>query len=197
MGKCEPVKPLLYRVAECDASPEEAMRVARHLPDCTACRILLARERRLAAMLEQDLQDLPADEEFVRSVMETLPADPPRPRARQRSRRGLKLALLAVLLYGGLLALSQGGLGVGRGAAAPSLPSLDPPSAQGAGEGLLQVVYLAATALRTAATQLPLSLPAAGGALHALLLLGLLSGALLLAGSTLLAFAARSLTRQA
>ncbi len=197
MAKCKQVKPLLYRVAECDAAPEEAIRVARHLPDCTACRILMARERRLASMLEWDLQDLPADEEFVRTVMKTLPADPPPPQPRKKNWRGLKLAALAGLLYGGLLALSRGGLSVGPGGSAPSLPSLDPQSAQGAGEGLLHVVYLAVTALRSAATQLPLDLPSLTGVFQTLLLLGVVAGGALLAGSTLLAVAARSLARSA
>jgi len=51
---CEAIRPLLPRVADGEASPAEAMETACHLSDCTACRILLARERRLAEMLEED-----------------------------------------------------------------------------------------------------------------------------------------------
>lgn len=198
MAKCERIKPLLYRVAERDAAPEEAMRVARHLPDCTTCRILLARERRLASMLEQDLEDLPADEEFVRAVMETLPAEPlPAPPTAKKNWRGLKLASLAALLYGGLLALSRGGVAPGHAGPGPSLPSLDPQSAPGAGDSLLQLVYLAVAAVRSVATQLPLDLPPLVGLFQGLLILGTATGAALLAGSTLLAVAARSLGRSA
>ena len=57
MSRCEEIRPLLYRVAEGETDPDEAMRTARHLSDCTSCRILLARERRLARMLEEDLMD--------------------------------------------------------------------------------------------------------------------------------------------
>jgi predicted anti-sigma-YlaC factor YlaD len=77
MSSCERIRPLLYRVAECEADPEESMRTARHLSKCTACRIVLAREARLARMLEEDLCDsLPVGEDFVRAVMASLPADP-------------------------------------------------------------------------------------------------------------------------
>ena len=91
MSRCVSHAPLLSRVAEGEASPEEAMRAARHLSDCTACRINLARERRLAAILEDGLEDpLPVGEDFVRAVMDNLPAEPPKPSA-------------------GLLALATGG----------------------------------------------------------------------------------------
>lgn len=76
---CAAIRPLLYRVAEGEADPDEALRTARHLGDCTACRILLARERRLAELLEGEIEDrLPVDEGFVRMVMANLPHEPPR-----------------------------------------------------------------------------------------------------------------------
>ena len=91
MVTCKIIQPLLNRVAEGEASPEEAMLTARHLPDCTACRIVLARERRLAEMLEQGLDDpLQVGEEFVQSVMANLPREPPR-----RPRRRIRLRSLA------------------------------------------------------------------------------------------------------
>jgi hypothetical protein len=121
---CEPIRPLLYRIAEGEASPEEAIEVARHIPACTACRILLAREQRLAQLLECDLADLNVDEAFVESVMSTLP-DSPRPR---KSRRGLKLAGL----FGALV--SSAALG-GRGLFAPPVPELQVPVMDG---GLLE-----------------------------------------------------------
>jgi predicted anti-sigma-YlaC factor YlaD len=94
MVDCDRVRPLLFRFHEGEASPEEAMLVARHLSDCTGCRILLARENRLAKILAEEMDDLPVGEDFVRSVMATLPNEPP-PRPitpTQRRLRGLKLA---------------------------------------------------------------------------------------------------------
>jgi len=94
MVACDRVRPLLFRFHEGEASPEEAMLVARHLPDCTGCRILLARENRLAKVLAEEMDELPVGEDFVRSVMATLPNGPP-PRTvtpARRKLRGLKLA---------------------------------------------------------------------------------------------------------
>ncbi len=98
MIDCERLRPILYRVPEGEASPEEAMRTAQHLSDCTACRILVARERRLAAMLERDLADpLQVGEDFVLSVMSSLPQGPPpssvpASREQEKTRRHLRLA---------------------------------------------------------------------------------------------------------
>ena len=86
MKGCEPIRRVLFRIADGEATPDEAIGVARHLPDCTACRILLARERRLRKMLEHDLEDFPVGEDFVQSVMATLPQDPPPQPGRSRSR---------------------------------------------------------------------------------------------------------------
>ena len=77
MDACEPIRPSLYRIIDGEADPAEAMCVARHISSCTACRILLARKRRLSEMLENDLEDLPVGEEFVHVVMSTLPEGPP------------------------------------------------------------------------------------------------------------------------
>ena len=66
MSHCDAFAPLLSGVAEGESSPDEAMRTARHLSYCTACRITLARERRLAAILENGLEDsLQVGEDFV------------------------------------------------------------------------------------------------------------------------------------
>jgi len=146
MSDCEPIRPLLARYGEGEVSPDEAMRVARHLADCTVCRIILARERRLAQMLAEGLQDVPVGEEFVRSVMATLPQGPPP----GRRRRGLKLASLLVI---GLLALS-----VGSGASslvphwpAASLPHLDLETAGSAIPALAGAARLVQTALAAVA----------------------------------------------
>ena len=92
MDACHRIRPLLSRYSEGEVSPHDAMQVARHLPDCTACRIVLARERRLAEMLDGELNDLPVGEEFVRQVMATLPQDPPPTPEPRRRRRGLAIA---------------------------------------------------------------------------------------------------------
>ena len=89
MRSCEDIRPLLCRSVDYEVEPTEAIELAAHLGDCTACKIVLARRRRLAEMLERDLPDIPVDEDFVRTVMDTLPDGPP-PR---RARRGIKLAV--------------------------------------------------------------------------------------------------------
>jgi hypothetical protein len=90
MARCEDIRPLLCRSVDHEVEPTEAFVLAAHLADCTACKIVLARRRRLAEMLERDLPDIPVGEDFVRAVMDTLPDGPP-PR---RARRGIKLAVL-------------------------------------------------------------------------------------------------------
>jgi len=121
---CLELRPVLSRVAEGEACPEEALAAARHLEDCTACRIVLARERRLAQMLERELDDgVAVGEDFLREVMERLPEGPP-PRRERRNRRGLTVAMLA-----GLSALTAG--------AAAAWPA-----SQGAGGGSLLAASL-------------------------------------------------------
>lgn len=123
MGTCERLRASVSRAADGEAGPDEAIRVARHVADCTSCRIVLARDRRLAEILERDLSDrLAVGEDFVRAVMATLPSGPP-PR-RKKGWRLLKLASLAALS----LALPLGGyrLRFFQGSAvASSLPSPD------------------------------------------------------------------------
>ena len=97
---CRRWAPLLSRMAEGELSPDEAMCGARHVSGCTPCRILLARERRLARMLEQGLDDpLQVGDEFVESVMARLPQEPPTRVRRwwKASRRLLRLTGLAML----------------------------------------------------------------------------------------------------
>lgn len=154
VSDCQPIRPLVLRVHEREASPEEAMRVARHLSDCTACRILLARERRLASMLAEELEDLPVGEDFVQAVMATLPKGPP---PRRRRYRGLKLASIAGML--GLLTvptlptLSSGLLGnlISRA------PAAEPDALSRGVDGLFGVVQVVVGALEL--TRLPLQSP--------------------------------------
>ena len=140
---CREIAPLLYRVAEADASPDEAMRTARHLSDCTACRILLARELRLASMLEEGLCDpLQVGEDFVRDVMDNLPQGPPRPARSRRARRLLKLASIAGWIALVPLVASTSGVAARIPAIAgfkAMLPSFDVPVIDGLAEGALRV----------------------------------------------------------
>jgi anti-sigma factor RsiW len=146
---CKPIVPLLFRVAEGEASPDEAMRTARHTSDCTACRILLARERRLAAMLEDGLEDpLQVGEDFVRAVMETLPNGPPPPQRKKKRRRALKLACLAgVIGLIPLLMVAHGGAALPTRAIRSLAPDFALPPAEGTAEGVQRASGLLMVAL--------------------------------------------------
>lgn len=116
MNRCRGTQLLIVRSLDGDLRPYEALRLARHLGGCTPCRIALARETRLAAMLDYVQDECHVDESFFRAVMASLPERPPNPgvevsRSTQR-RRGLRLAGL-----GSLVALAAG-------IAARALPSL-------------------------------------------------------------------------
>ena len=141
MGNCESFAPLVSRVAEGEASPDEAMRAAQHLSDCTACRILVARERRLAAILEHGLEDsLPVGEDFVKQVMENLPTEAPKLQPRKKRHRNLKLACLAALVgLSGLLAGSGSGGPLIESATWSLAPEIQEPTAYAAAEGALQI----------------------------------------------------------
>ncbi len=193
MKGCEPIRRVLFRVADGEATPDEAIGVARHVPDCTACRILLARERRLRKMLEHDLEDFPVGEDFVQSVMATLPQDPPPQQGRSRRRsRGLKLACFIGLA--GLLALPGiGGVAFGIGARPDLLPRLDADSAMAGLQALAGLALMAAGALQSLTQQLPLALPAlpSGSVVGMVVVLPTLVGLGLI--SALVAFGARVL----
>jgi hypothetical protein len=125
MASCRPIRAMLPRAAEGELSPSESLRLARHLPRCTACRILLARERRLAEMLDAIEDTLPVHGEFATSVMGALPEGPPPAptsaltRAR---RRGFGIAGIVGLVGLGTAILAQlTRLGPGRGPL-PGLP---------------------------------------------------------------------------
>ncbi len=114
MKRCRDLRPSLFRAVEGDLAPAESLRLARHLDDCTACKIVLARERRLAQALDGMLDRLPVDAAFVDRVMAELPPPPARPvvaaPSRRRRRRGLRLvSLLVAGIAGGSAALLAGG----------------------------------------------------------------------------------------
>jgi anti-sigma factor RsiW len=194
MPSCDGVRPLLSHVVEGELTPDEAMRVARHLSDCTACKIVLARERRLAEMLERDLEDLPVGEEFVRSVMETLPQGPPPRRRGRRNWRGLKLAGSVGLLGAGALTVSQW-LSAGRGGVARiGLPATDFETGPSGLENLAGLARLATGALE-ALRDLTVALPSVGGGAELLAAAVTAVVVCVGAGSVLFAVAAGSLAR--
>lgn len=122
MASCRRIRPLLRRAVEGDTGPDESLRIARHLSGCTGCRIVVARERRLAKLLDCLDDPLQVGDGFVQDVMSAIPDSPP---AADR-RRGLKLATIAGLI----------GVGVGvvsRIAAVGAAP--------GGGRGVLQFSY--------------------------------------------------------
>lgn len=125
MATCRTIRAILPRAAEGDLSPSESLTLARHLPRCTACRILLARERRLAEMLDGIEDTLPVDNDFASSVMGALPEGPPPARASalvRARRRGLRIAGFVGLVGLGTAIFSQlARLGPGRGPL-PGLP---------------------------------------------------------------------------
>jgi predicted anti-sigma-YlaC factor YlaD len=157
---CKSIAPLLYRVAEGEAAPDEAMLTARHLSDCTACRILLARERRLAAMLDEGLDDpLQVGEDFVQAVMANLPQGPPpapRGRAARRKRILLKLASLAGLIGAGpLVATAHGSVDLPQTLAWSLRPVFEAPLADGLADGALHLGGLFILVLDRVASGLP------------------------------------------
>lgn len=117
MNTCEEIQPVLFRIAEGEASPDEAIEAARHLSGCTVCRIRMARERRLGELIENDLAELPVDAGFVDQVMARIPREAPKVQnAAAKRKRGLKLAFWAGMV--GLV-----GTGVGSGSTGSALMS--------------------------------------------------------------------------
>jgi predicted anti-sigma-YlaC factor YlaD len=190
---CERIRPLLYTYIEREAEPAEAMLVAAHLSDCTACKILIARKRHLARMLESGLEDrIPVGEEFVRSVMATLPEGPPPAAPKSRRRRHLKLAGTIAVLLGvapAVAARFPGDAGM--------LLGLDLPGLAGRGSGPYEAaVELARGTAGAAASWIsgaPLDLSASFSSLVSLGTCAALAVGALAAGSGLLVLAAGSL----
>lgn len=138
MTDCERLRPVLVRMVEGDAGPEEALEFGMHVSDCTLCRIVLARQRRIADMVSELGEPIDVDESFLQQVMAALPDGPPPPRPHDVRRRGswrlVKLAsflLLALLFFPGTGGLS----GTLDGAA--ELPRLVAPSHPDAFDAML------------------------------------------------------------
>jgi hypothetical protein len=146
MASCEAVRPLIFKVSEQEASPREAMRVAHHLAACTGCKILLARERRLARMLEVDLLDIPVSDDFFNTVMASLPKDPPPAQAKEekkKHRHGLRLAGLAGLIGAGTLLAMKAVIFQGRPDLLSRLYSTEMDPAPGLLEALIDIIRMA------------------------------------------------------
>ncbi|GEM_PF-6456718 len=77
MNECTDKLPLIDRVAEGEATPEEALELGRHLPGCTTCRIRLAKAHRLNEMVNELGEPVEVDESFLEQVMDSLPDGPP------------------------------------------------------------------------------------------------------------------------
>ncbi len=161
MKTCERLRPLLSRFAEGEADPEEALGVADHLGGCTACKIVLARERRLHEALDGLGDAVSVDDEFSRLVMAALPAAPPL-KASLARRRGLRLAgLLAVGSVGGALAVRL--LGFAPGAEPWRLVSrLDLEGGSRVLDGLERLTCVAAALLGRIAAGVPVPLHPSG-----------------------------------
>jgi len=195
MTRCDKIRPLLHCVADGEAAPREALAVARHISDCTACRIRLARERRLAEVLDEGLADLPVDERFVDAVMARLPREPRPVRSRRRRRRGLRLAGLFGLIALPALALGRLLAMAGPGAVEPRIPVLGPETAEGVLGRLTGLVQVLALALDTVSAHLPRLLGTPPGPHELIAAVAVVVVVSLAAGSALLALAARSLLR--
>lgn len=184
MKNCERIRPLLSSFAEGEADPVEAFHVARHLAGCTACKIVLARERRLHEALEGLGDSVSVDEEFSALVMAALPAGPP-PAASRPRRRGLRLAgFLALATAGSAMAFRA--LGFGPDLAPVRFASrIDFDGASGLLDGLGRAAGAAAAFVARIATGLPGPSRAAGGEIGVNLVAVLAAAALLAAGSLL------------
>ena len=192
MSACRRAHPLIVRSVEGELAPQDALRLARHVEACTACRILLARERRLAQVLD-GLDDVFAvDASFFDAAMASLP-DRPQPAEataslRDRLRRGLRLAGLAAAVVGG------GGLAarflpfLRFDLAAPAMPRF-----AGDETGWLSFVGSAAQWVRMTAQTVSWSIPS--GAVAGKLALALAVEAVLVGAAVALAMSAAAVLR--
>ena len=121
MACCRRIRSTLHRAVEGETSPVESLRLAQHVPRCTSCRILMARERRLKEMLDRIEDSLEVDGAFAQRVMNALPEGRPALRPAHSKRRGLAIA---GLVGAGALGAAIGSRLAGTGSADGPLPGL-------------------------------------------------------------------------
>lgn len=134
MTRCRTMRGLIVRSVESELFPRQALTLAGHLHRCTACRITLAREARLAVMLDGLADTLPVDAAFFERVMDSLPEHPPQSHqqtARRRLRQGLKLAGMAALAIGTGAGVGAVWLTVRPTVYEPALPRFSPGETDG------------------------------------------------------------------
>jgi hypothetical protein len=135
MSRCRPYHKLVHGSVEGELAPADALKLAGHVHVCTACRILLARESRLASMLDGLPDAVEVDERFFRSVMASLPERAPVPAAlatrRLRLRRGLKLAGFTSLAALAGAAAARVVPSLRFDLASPAMPRFSPEDADG------------------------------------------------------------------
>jgi anti-sigma factor RsiW len=151
MNRCRRVQPWIVRSVDSDLHPDEALGLAKHLATCTACRIVLARESRLAEILDGADDSVGVDEHFFGAVMASLPDRPVRPAVemarKARWRRGLRLASwgFVAALGAGLAARALGSLHLDM--STPAMPRFSPEDA----DGLISIIGSAAQWIRMTA----------------------------------------------
>jgi len=151
MNRCRGIRAWIVRSVDGDLEPGEALRLARHLATCTACRIVLARESRLAEILDGADDGVGVDENLFGAVMASLPDLPVRPAVelsrKTRWRRGLRLAAWGsvAVLAAGCAARVLSSLRLDM--SAPSMPRFTPDDA----DGLISIIGSAAQWIRMTA----------------------------------------------
>ena len=151
MTGCLLFRPFIVRSVDGDLEPGEAFRLARHLTTCTACRIVLARDSRLAEMLDGASDAVSVGESFFGTVMASLPDRPVRPALElsreTRRKHGLRLAAWGAIaaLCGGLAARVLPSLRLD--VATPAMPRFTPDDT----DGLISVIGMAAQWIRMTA----------------------------------------------
>jgi hypothetical protein len=98
MNECTGKHLLIDRVAEGEATPEEALELGHHLPGCTPCRIRLARAHRLNEMVGTLGEPVEVDEAFLQQVMDSLPEGPPPAREVGNGRFATHIRIVKILL---------------------------------------------------------------------------------------------------
>lgn len=196
MSRCERILPWIARSVDGDLNPGEAFRLAGHLSTCTACRIVLARESRLAAMLDGVDDACSVDESFFEGVMASLPERPAPPAVavsrKERWRRGLRLASWGFLAVLGAGMVARVLPSLSLDVATPAMPRFSPDET----DGLISLLGTAAQWIRMTAQSVVWA--GSSGTLGtwtvgALSLLAALAGAVTLAAvSGALAFVSRN-----